>query len=311
MFTSALTHDFKAFNTVNMVTAYTEDGSIVEAIEALHTRYELLFSRTNPQSALSSVNSAAGERVEVDEELARFITLALKYCEKSGGLFDITMGSVVRTWNFRAGLSPDQKSIDEALSHVDFRSVHVEGRTVWLDDPQATIDLGGIAKGYIADKILELLAGHQVQSGLVNLGGNVAVLGEKPDGQAWSVGIRLPESSLYQGGNKAFASLSVRDASVVTSGIYERAFMREGRLYHHILDPRTGYPAQSDLLGATVVSRRSLDGDGYTTALIIMGLDEALEFVEADPDLEAVFVATDGAVYATSAIGKDIPFSII
>ena len=309
--TTPMTYEFKAFNTINTVVAFTDDLTIPQRVDSLVKRYELLFSRTNPQSQLSRINNALGKAVVVDPELAQFITLALEYCKQSNGLFDITIGSVLRLWDFKGGVVPNEQSITDALRDVDYQAVHVEGASVRLNNPKATIDLGGIAKGYIADKIIEMLSEHSVQSGLVNLGGNVMVLGEKPDGSAWNVGIRLPESSLYQAGDEAFASLFVRDSSVVTSGIYERAFIDQERLYHHILDPNTGYPAQTDLLGATIVSKKSLDGDGYSTTLIILGLERAIQFIEDRPGLEAVFVTTEGEVLATSAIGVDIPFVML
>jgi thiamine biosynthesis lipoprotein len=309
--TTPMTYEFRAFNTVNTVVAYTDDLTIPKKIDSLTKRYELLFSRTYPQSHLARINNALGKAVVVDLELAQFITLALEYCKESNGLFDITIGSVLRLWDFKGGVVPDEQSIADALKEVDYQTVDVQGASVRLNNPKARIDLGGIAKGYIADKIIEMLSDHQVESGLVNLGGNVKVLGEKPDGNAWNVGIRLPESSLYQAGDKALASLFVRDSSVVTSGIYERAFIDQGRLYHHILDPKTGYPAQTDLLGATIVSEKSLDGDGYSTTLIILGLEKALQFIEDRPGLEAVFVTTDGEVLASSAIGGEIPFVML
>jgi FAD:protein FMN transferase len=308
---NALSKELFAFNTVNTITAYTDDDKILEEAAALCIRYEFLFSRTRPDSELSRINEAGGRPVAVDDELAAFIQTALDYCARSDGLFDITMGSVTRLWDFKERLIPTQEQVDEALTHVDYRSVRVEGNTVTLNDPLSCIDLGGIAKGYIADKLIALLASRGVSSGLVNLGGNVAVLGGKPDGSAWNIGLRVPVSSSDVMMIDSFAMVSVRDMSVVTSGIYERSFMQNNTLYHHILDPKTGFPAETDLLGASIISRQSLDADGFTTALIIMGLDRALDFVEADPCLEAVFVTTEGTVFASSGVGHEIPFRML
>ncbi len=306
-----LSKELFAFNTTNTITAYTHDEEILEEAARLCARYEFLFSRTRPDSELALINASGGKPVVVDEELAAFIQTALDYCERSGGLFDITMGSVTRLWDFKEGHIPDREQIEEALTHVGYRRVRVRGNTVTLEDPKACIDLGGIAKGYIADKLTELLASRGVGSGLVNLGGNVAVLGGKPDGSAWNIGLRMPIPSSDMMTMDSFAVVSVRDMSVVTSGIYERSFTQDDVLYHHILDPKTGYPAQTDLLGASIISEQSLDADGFTTALIIMGLDKALEFVESDPSLEAVFLTTEGMVFASSAIGEEIPFRML
>ncbi|MDR0842243.1 MAG: FAD:protein FMN transferase, partial [Acidobacteriota bacterium] len=239
--------DFFAFNTFNRVTAYTDDMDALESVVKTCERFERLFSRTLPDSQICRVNTAGGSPVTVDPEVAAFIASTLTYCERSGGLFDITMGGVVELWSFSEQTVPERSAVSEALRHVDYRGIHIEGTSVRLDDPHARIDLGGIAKGYIADELARQLKADGVASGIVNLGGNVIVLGEKPDGSAWRVGLRVPAPSHAQGGGGHFASVLVRDCSVVTSGIYERAFTRDGVFYHHILDPKTGFPAVSDL----------------------------------------------------------------
>ncbi|HTY64678.1 MAG TPA: FAD:protein FMN transferase [Acidobacteriota bacterium] len=302
--------DFFAFNTFNRVTAYTDKLDALESVVKTCERFEHLFSRTLPDSQIYRINTAGGEPVTVDPEVAAFLASALAYCERSGGLFDITMGGVVELWGFCEQTVPERSAVAEALRHVDYRGIHIEEASVWLDDPRARIDLGGIAKGYIADELARQLKADGVTSAIVNLGGNVIVLGEKPDGSPWRVGLRTPVSSLTQDGEGHFASVLVRNCSVVTSGIYERAFTRDDTLYHHILDPKTGFPATSDLLSASIVSKRSLDADGYSTALIIMGLDKALDFVASNEDLEAVFITKEGEVYASSAIGASIPFEM-
>lgn len=306
-----VSRDFFRFNTTNTISASTDDEAILDEAVAWCDRSEFLFSRVDPASELFRLNRAEGRPTDVDPELAAFIETALSYCERADGLFDVTMGSATQRWDFKQQVIPAREDVAAALRHVDYRGVAVEGTTVTLRDPQACIDLGGIAKGYIADGILALLRERGVEHALVNLGGNVAVMGGKPDGTPWRVGVRKPLPSSALPLLDSFATVSVRDGSVVTSGVYERAFERDGTLYHHILDPRTGFPAQTDLLSATLVARTSLDADGLSTALIIMGADRALAFVEADPALEAVFVTTDGDVLATSGIGDAVPFELL
>lgn len=305
-----LSRQFFAFNTMNTVSAWTDDPGALDQVEALCDRYEHLFSRTRPESGLSLINASSGEPVSVDPELAKLIEISLHYCKESDGLYDITMGCVTRLWDFNKGVIPSPESVKRMLDHVGWEGVKVEGQVVTLEDPDASIDLGGIAKGYIADRILESLASCGVSHACANLGGNVAVLGGKQDGTPWSVGLRSPLPSDPQRTETAFAALKMYDGSVVTSGIYERSFTRDGLLYHHILDPRTGSPAQTDLLGATITARTSLDADGYTTGLIIQGLQEAYRFVTSRDELEAVFVTTDGKVVMTPGIGTDIPFQM-
>ena len=244
---------FRAFDTVCAVSADV-DAAALREIEALCARYELLLSRFNPESRLSALNAAAGEWVDVGNELATVLRVALGYCERTDGLFDITMGDVCRLWDFKRGVVPDDAAIAEALAHVDWRNVQVEGTQARIIDPQTTIDLGGMAKGYIADRVIDLLKQCGATSGVINLGGNVACLGSKPDGSAWNVGLRAPVPSGGSLQAASFASVPVRGKSVVTSGVYERSFVRDGRVLHHILDPRTGKPAETDVLSATVIA---------------------------------------------------------
>lgn len=305
-----LSRQFFAFNTMNTVSAWTDDPGALDQVKALCDRYERLFSRTRPESGLSLINTSEGKPVFVDPELAKLIETSLYYCEESDGLYDITMGCVTRLWDFKEGIIPSSEGVNNMLSHVGWQGVQVEGQMVTLEDPEAFIDLGGIAKGYIADRILESLASRGVSHACANLGGNVAVMGGKPDGTPWNIGLRSPLPSSQQQSETAFAALKMYDGSVVTSGIYERSFTRDGLLYHHILDPRTGSPAQTDLLGATVAARTSLDADGYTTGLIVKGLEEAYRFITSHEGLEAVFVTTGGQVVMTPGIGTDIPFQM-
>ncbi len=301
---------FFRFNTSNTISAETDNEQILDDALALCNRYEYLFSRFRPESQLYHINHAQGDSCEVDVELALLIETALMYCHESQGLFDITMGSVSALWDFKRGVVADADAVADALQYVDYQTVSVCGTKVALRNPKASLDVGGIAKGYIADAVLRLLKERGVDHAVVNLGGNVAVMGGKPDGSLWRIGIRKPQSSHTMPVMEYFATVSLSSGSVVTSGVYERAFTCDNVLYHHILDPRTGFPAQTDLLSATVLSQNSIDGDGYTTALIIMGTDRALAFACEHPDLEAILVTCEGDVLATPGVGTTIPFKI-
>ncbi len=301
---------FFRFNTVNTISIDTNDTSLIGRVITLCDHYDFLFSRPNPTSELYRLNHAQGRPTNVDPELAALIDTSLAYCAKVQGVFDITMGAVTQLWDFHHGRIPSADSIQSALHHVDYSRVHVQGSTVTIDDPQACIDLGGIAKGYIADGILADLRGQGVRHAYVNLGGNVAVMGGKIDESPWNIGIREPIPSTSGKTPEPWACVEMADGSVVTSGIYERAFESNGVLYHHILDPHTGYPAHTDLLGATIMSDTSLDGDGFTTALIIMGAQQALHFAESYPGIEALLMTKSGEVLATSGLGQSIPLHI-
>ena len=264
--------------------------------------FEHIFSRTIETSDIGRVNAAGGAPVPVAPETADIVTKALAYCEESGGLFDITIGAVSTLWDFKEGIVPDAAAIEEAVKHVDYRGVSVEGDTITLADPQAKLDLGGIAKGYIADALCEYFAEEGCDSGFVNLGGNVKTIGRKPDGTLWHVGIQDPNDAQGQ----VIAAVYSNGQSQVTSGLYERQFTRDGRRYWHILDPRTGYPVETDLVSATVVSSASLDGDGYTKPLFMMGRDKALAWLNEKDGVEGLVVGMDGEIMQSDGCNADV-----
>lgn len=278
-------------------------SSAFDAVRAACRAYERIFSRTLPHSDISRLNAAHGKEIRISEKTADVLEQSLRYCEASRGCFDVTMGTVTRLWDFHEGAIPSQSAIENALPHVDWRKVVVrktsdvpEGvpgaHTAQLIDPLASIDLGGIAKGWIADALANMLVSRGAESFVINLGGNVLAHGRKPDGSPWSVGIRDPHDP-----SGVKARVRVTNASVVTSGIYERCFTREGRLYHHILDPLTGYPAQTDVASASVVAAQSIDAEGFSTTLVSLGMERAQAFArERDEILAAVLIGSDGRI---------------
>ena len=298
---------FRAFDTVCAVSADV-DAAALREIEALCARDELLLSRFNPESRLFALNAAAGEWVDVGNELATVLRVALGYCERTDGLFDITMGDVCRLWDFKRGVVPDDAAIAEALAHVDWRNVQVEGTQARIIDPQTTIDLGGMAKGYIADRVIDLLKHCGATSGVINLGGNVAVLGEKAKDTPWNIAIERP----YSDRTEMMGYVSVKDATVVTSGIYERKFEQDGVLYHHVLDPHTGYPVDTDLEAVTIRAAKGNSGfcDGLSTVCLMLGKDKAQALIETlqeehpEMKLEAAFIDKNDAMTQTD--GMDV-----
>ena len=290
------------FDTVCTMGADVSASAMDEAV-ALCDRCERLLSRTIPSSDVGRINAARGSAVEVDPLTAKLIERALSYCEESGGLFDITIGAVSELWDFTEGVVPSDESIARAVSHVSWQGVEVSGNSVRLRDPEARLDLGGIAKGYITDLVTDLLAQRGARSAFVNLGGNVKVLGTKQDGSPWSVGVRDPWD---QSGQGVVARMSVTEGSLVTSGLYERSFERDGRRYWHILDPRTGYPVQTDVVSASVYAHDSIDGDGYTKPLFMLDEAEALAFVQGHEGLQALLVDSQGRATMTPEASFDL-----
>ena len=304
--TGMMTHAFYAFNTLIVLQAFGDADRCETAFEdargACRT-YERRLSRTLPHSDIALLNGAGGAPVPVSHDTAELVRAALRYCADSEGRFDVTMGAVVRLWDFHRGIVPAKSRIDEALAHVDWRMVHVWeerahdgcGSQDWaqLDDPAAAVDLGGIAKGWIADRLADSLVAHGIASFVVNLGGNVVAHGAKPGGAPWRIGLQDPRKS---GG--IVGAVDVCDASAVTSGVYERCFQHDGTQYHHILDPNTGYPVETDVAGVTVVARRSIDAEGYSTTLLALGTERGLAFARSHPAIErAYFVDRNGNVH--------------
>ena len=285
-------------NTAVSVKLYGDyDPDIVQGALDLCRSYELVFSRTDPRSELYQLNH--GQCTTVSEELAAVIQLGLRYSSLSGGAFDITTGTLSDLWQFTAlePVVPDAQAVEEALSHVDWRTVTVEGNTVTM--PAGTIiDLGGVAKGYIADRMADYLREAGVTSAIINLGGNLYCLGTKPDGSDFLLGIQYP----YQQENISIATVEVHDLSVVTSGTYQRYFEVDGQLYHHILDTETGYPVDNGLLSVTILSPSSADADALTTACFALGLEDGMALVDSLPNVYALFITDDFAVHCSSGL---------
>lgn len=255
-------------------------------------RYENLFSTEIEGSDVSIINNSKGETVTVSPETAELIAISLKYSELSSGAFDITIRPVSELWDFRGerDVPPDKELIENALKHVGYDKLVLdrEKNTVSLKDPEAKIDLGGIAKGYIGDRIKEYLKENGVRSAIINLGGNVVLIGEKRNGSPFKVGIEKPFSE-----GEMSKTLEVSDCSIVTSGNYERYFYYQDKLYHHILDTKTGYPAESSFNGVTIVSEHSVDGDALSTACFCLGKEKAERLLKSIDDKNIKVYYTD------------------
>jgi len=298
------------FDTVISVTIYDTDTLGTEKSREVLSQcfsicefYENMFSRTKPGSDIYAINTAKGAAVSVHEETYFLLEKALSYCESTNGLLDITIAPVSDLWNFtdkaKSGV-PDHAILQERLSHVNYKNILLKDNTVTLTDPEAALDLGCCAKGYIADKLKDYLKEQGITSALINLGGNIQTLGEKPNGDAFLLGIQKP----FDENGAAIATLEVRDLSLVSSGIYQRCFEENGQLYHHLLDVQNGFPKQNDLLGVTILSPSSTDADFLSTAVYFMGLEQGLTFIEKMPDTEAVFITKDYSLHTTSGLSS-------
>lgn len=283
-------------NTVISVTLYgTGQEELFEGCMEMADTYEHMLSRTMEGSDVWNINTSGGKPVTVHDETRDLLSIALSYAEMSDGLIDPTIGTLSSLWNFggdNQGIVPSKEAIHEALSHVNYRNIVIEGNQVALKDPKAMIDLGFIAKGYIADKMKEYLIANNVKSAVINLGGNVLTIGGRPDHTPFKVGIQKP---FADAGISALV-LDVQDKSLVSSGNYERFFIKDDIFYHHILSTASGYPVDSGLSGVTIISEHSVDGDALSTYCFILGYEKGKKMIDSLQDVEAVFIAEDGTV---------------
>lgn len=277
------------FDTVVSLSAYC-DSDTLEGAFALCKEYEQLLSRTVKDSDVYKLNNSNGF-IEVNEHTSNIIKQSIHYGELSSGKFDITIYPVSSLWDFNNQVIPSRNEIAEALKNVDYQSVEINDNKINLNGKQ--IDLGGIAKGYIADRLLDYFKENDVSEGIIDLGGNLVVFGERD----YTVGIRQPFSS-----DKIAATIKLKNKTVVTSGVYERYIKNDGKIYHHILDPKTGFACDSDLQSATIIATSSIDADAYSTICILLGLEKAKELIESSADIEAVFIDVDNNLHYTSGL---------
>ena len=299
-----------AMDTVMNLTVYGENAAaaLESAEKELHTLDEAVLSRTAEGSELYALNASNGETVEcgADDILPALIETALTISDATEGAFDPTLAPVLDAWGFTKDERrvPSADELKELLSHTGCGKVALEktadGWTVTLLDG-AQLDLGGIAKGYASDRLADIFAQYGVDSALVSLGGNVYARGTKPGGAAWSVAVQHPEQDGYA------AMLSLTDAFAVTSGGYQRYFTGpDGTVYQHILDPKTGWPVQGDLLSVTIVADSGTMADAYSTALYVMGREAAQDFWRQNGGFDMVLITKDGQVLYTPGLADKL-----
>lgn len=292
------------FDTVVTLTAYGNvDTAVLDEALSLCQTYDALLSRTKPGSDVFKLNAAQGEWVQVDERTYALLEKAAAYSELSGGCFDITTAPLTQLWNFKAEQPrvPSKEAVEEALLKVDYHRVEMRnGNEVRLNGG-AQIDLGGIAKGYVADRVAEFLKDRGVHHAIIDLGGNVLAFGGLADGRPFTIGIQDPAGER----GTLMATYTATDLSWVTSGSYERYFEVDGQRYHHILDPKTGYPAQNGLASVTIFSSQSVEGDALSTACFVAGPEKGMAIIEAQPGVEALFVLDGGEILRSSGLEND------
>ncbi len=266
-------------------------------------RIEEQLSRFAPNSDISRINYSAGVKSEkVSPETGEVLSKAVEFSRHFQGCFDVTLEPLVALWNSGKDsfTPPDESSIRQALTLVNYRDIILDPwkMTAGLKNVGQSIDLGGIGKGYAGDRVLEIFRGFGVTSAYSNLGGNVVSLGTKPDGSPWRIGIQHPRQE-----ERLIGVVSVAGQSVVTSGDYQRyAVGHNGKRYHHILNPLTGYPAESGLVSVTIIAEKSMAADALSTAVFVAGMDKGLELLKNYPQVEAVLVDSKIEVFITRGL---------
>ena len=284
-----------------------EANAVINEAFDLCSDLESKISRTRKDSDISRLNSAGGEWVDVSEDTRELIQKGMEYSYSSDGSFDITVGGVTEQWDFHApegeAKLPDAEKLAEAVKHINYRNIAVEGNRVRLTDPGTKLDLGGIAKGYIGDRMTELLESKGVVSAVINLGGNVICIGGKTDEDDFAIGVETPFSDRTE----IIGKIDARDKTLVTSGVYERQIEVDGKRYHHILDTKTGWPVDTDLDAVTLIADKGHSGDidALSTTCLILGADDGFRLIEKQDGIEAVFVLSDGSVRTTEGAGLE------
>ena len=287
-----------AMDTVMDIKVYASDEQVIHKAEDEIKTIEELMSRTNENSEIYKLNN--NETDKLSAETRGIIRDATEVSERTGGAFDITVTPIMDLWgfsdkNFRV---PDDDEIKDTLEKVDYRKIIADESGNVKKDNDTRIDLGGIAKGHTSDMLMKLFRDNDVSSAIVSLGGNVQTLGKKNDGELWKVAIQNPfdENGDYMG------IISTSDEAVVTSGGYQRYFEENGEIYHHIIDTKSGYPAKSGLSSVTVICGSGETADGLSTAVFVMGFDDAVKLWKDSDDFELVLVKDSGEVFITEGI---------
>lgn len=288
--------DFFAMDTFIRLDAYGKNaGEALAACQSEMKRIEALLSVSSEYGDVYRINHAEGGQTRVSAETVALLVEAFAVSAQTGGAFDPTVYPLVECWGFfdAAQRVPDAQQIEKLLPLVGWENALLHADTVKLP-AGAGVDLGGVAKGYAADRLAGMLRANGIESALLSLGGNVYALGAKPDGGEWRIGVQDPASE-----TGVLGVVHARDEAVVTAGSYQRRFAQDGVTYHHILDPKTGYPADSGLVSVTVICDSATRADALSTALFVMGAERATAFWLADRDFAAIFVQDDGTVLYT------------
>ena len=290
-----------AMDTVMNIKLYGGSDAVLDSAEKEIIRLDNLLSRGKADSDISKINSNTA--CTVSSDTAELLSRAVEICSLTDGSFDMTIAPVMDLWGFFDGdfYVPTDAELAKVLAEVNYKDIALDGDNV-KNPTLKQVDLGGIAKGFTSDRVAQLLTQNGVKSAVISLGGNVHALGTQPNGEKWNIAVQDPFDSGAIAG-----AVRVSDSAVITSGGYQRNFERDGVLYHHIIDPKTGKPANSGLSSVTVIGKSGVLADGLSTSLFVMGLEKGGRFLQNNPqlDVDAVLIDNGGKIYVTAGIAED------
>ncbi len=296
--------NFLLGTTVDIILYDSKDSkAIEEAFDRIREIENKMTINIEGPSEIIALNEASGlHDVKISPDTFFVLERGLYYSKLTDGKFDITVGSIVKLWNIGTenAAVPRQQDLDKALDLIGYNKLHLNNDNfeAFLDIEGMKVDLGAIAKGYAADEVGDVLKKRGIKSAIINLGGNILAIGENANGEPFKIGVQNP----FNHRGDYLGILSIKDKTVVTSGIYEKNFEHEGIIYHHILDPETGYPVDNNLAGVSIITSKSIDGDGLSTSAFLLGLEKGMELIDNIPDTEAIFITKNKKIYLTEGV---------
>ncbi len=293
---SLISRTFFTADTVCTITLYDSDQDTLDSVVQLCNNISKVLDCYNENSELSKLN----KEKSIDNPnpyLLEAINYGIYYSKLKDGVFDITVKPLSSLWNFKNQIIPSKKDINSAIKKIDYNNVLISRNNITTQN-NSEIDLGGIAKGYIANKIIDFLTKNGVKSAVINLGGNVSVIGNN-NNEPFSVGIQTPFE------NSTISTLKVSDMSVVTSGIYQRYFEKDNIIYHHLLDTSTGMPTNNSLTSVTIITKDPIAADAYSTLCFLLGSVDGMKLIEQTPNLEGVFIDKEKNITLSQGLEMD------
>lgn len=293
--------NFLLGTTVDILLYDSKDSTAIdEAFDRIREIENKMTINTEVPSEIIKLNEASGlGDITVSPDTFFVLEKGLYYSDLTQGKFDITVGPIVKLWNIGTDEAavPEPEELEKAIRLIDYKKLRLNksDNKASLDTQGMMVDLGAIAKGYAADEAGEILRNHGIKNAIINLGGNILTIGGNINGEPFKIGVQNP----FNHRGDYLGILSVKNKTIVTSGIYEKNFEQDGILYHHILDTKTGYPADNNLAGVSIITDKSIDGDGLSTSAFLLGLEKGMDFISKTPNAEAVFITKDKKVYLT------------